>query len=230
MRDMSDENKTTLSETTDVQSKNEESTVGGESSDKSEAFVASMKKKMSKVKSKFGATKSTMSTAARRRKQQQEAPPPSPLVDPIVVPAVSVGDLKDRYYRDLRLLLPPPDLGDSHQWPVGVVTEKLRHLHDAIDEIDQMLDGINLSLFDHDVIAARAPETAEHRDLVSCANLPLSDSLSKPDAGIKMKAYRLRTKQERPKSTKPATAQVSRTAVTELVQFTNTSVPCNDKP
>lgn len=227
---MSEENKTTTnSEITEDQStpKNEESASGESSDNKGTEFAANMKKKMSKVKSKFGATKSTMSVKHKR----PDALPPSSLVDPIVVPAVTVGDLKDRYYRDLRLLVPPPDLSGPHRWSVGVVTENLRRLHDAIDEIDQMLDSINLSLFDHDVISRKVmPDVADYGDLTSCADLPQSDSLPKPDTGIKMKTCRLRTKQDRrTASTKATAALVSKTAIADLVQFTDTSAACNDR-
>lgn len=226
---MSEENKTITSEITDGQSTKNEESISGELSDKSEAFSANMKKKMSKVKSKFGATKSNMSVKRKR----SEALPPSSLVEPIIVPAITVGDLKDRYYRDLRLLVPPPDLSGSHRLSEGVVTENLRRLHDAIDEIDQMLDGINLSLFDHDVVVRKAMSgVTEYGQLKSCANLPQSDSLPKPDVGIKMKTYRLRTKQDRRTvSTKTtAVAQISKTAIADLVKFTDTSAACNDKP
>lgn len=189
---MFEENKMTTtmsSEITDGQSsiKSEES-ANGESSDKGAAFAANMKKKMSKVKSKFGANKSTMSMKRKR----SEALPPSSLVDPIVVPVVTVTDLRERYYRDLRQLVPPPDLSLSLKWTQCLLFENLCLLHKAIDEMNQILDDFDLSR-----LAARRVTPDVGSDLVSCANLPQSDSLPKPDTGIKMKTYWLRTRRDR---------------------------------
>lgn len=99
------------------------------------------------------------------------------------VTVVSVDDLKDGYYRDLRLLLPPTDLDESQRGIDGTVDDILREMHDAIDEMNRSLDNVNLPMFD----LTGVPET-------SCMNVLFKNRLSKPDTGIDMKTCRPKRK------------------------------------
>lgn len=132
--------------------------------------------------------------------------------EPIAEPVVRVGldQLRYGFYRDLRTLVPPfaDELinGTTTTTTGRSVDGMLRKMHDAIDEIDRMLDEVNLpspitSECGNNGVAGRAPGThdvaATGDNRLACANSPLKVSRPKPDAGIAMKTYRVKDDADR---------------------------------
>lgn len=120
-------------------------------------------------------------------------------IDPITEPAVRVGldELKYRFHRDLRALVPPlADATTDDKWIS--VNGLLLLMHNGIDEIERMLDDAKLRRLSRTTLFAYCDDdctmtdfAAAGDDLSACARLPHQSSRPKPETGIQMKTYRI---------------------------------------
>lgn len=179
----------------------EEQSSDGSGKKSSVSKTKSMAKTKSVFKSKsMSGIKSRMSMA-RRKASRGSA------IDRIVIEAIAgnaavpLDDLCDNFFRDLMLSVRPPDpdaAGPSAVFdaPPGlrgttVVVERLRDVHDAIDEVERALDDLCESLFGVPGTGCSVNDVTVEQWF---ARLPRKDSLLKPSADCPetMTTYRLK--------------------------------------
>ncbi|VVC42174.1 Hypothetical protein CINCED_3A006169 [Cinara cedri] len=185
------------SDQSEEQSSNKDRTSDSEKTDDDVSFKDRMKKKMSKTQSKSTKSKSRIMNVKKKKSDTNAdggAAEIADLIEAIVVANVSLVDLKEGYYSDLRYLVPPPEQNKNHLECQGIVNRKLREMHDAIDEINRTLDAVNLSVFECNRLPSEVSESPTVSDLAKCAKMPLRGRLLKPDTGITMKTYRHKKK------------------------------------
>lgn len=153
----------------------------------SEGVETSVARKMTKSKSKLWSTSKSRMSIERKKTPSMTR---HEWIEPIVAPAaIALEDLKDGYYRDLRSLVPPPEVDPRDRGGGVATTDKwLRDVHDAIDEIDRALDRVHAELLRLDPCDTGTTDLPEE-----CGRLPFSGSQPKPSSGIEAKPYHLKT-------------------------------------